>query len=298
MHKSFLLKKESIKWLENLQHSMTLLKEPERCIHVGDRESDIYELYCKTKDLNTHFLVRTCVNRLAGEGDHTIEDEMDDVRVKGQHRFNIATKDNTLEKIILDIKYKRIKVLPPVGKQKKYPGIMVSVIHAEEHDIPKGRDKICWKLITDFPINNRAEAIEKLQWYSLRWKIETFHKILKSGFKAEASRLHTAQRITNLIAILCILSWRLLWMTILNRSNPRGNASLVFTRDELQILSYCSKNKLNIHILTDCILQLAKLGGYLARHSDPPPGNMVLWRGLTRLMDIQTGYAMASENCG
>ena len=55
-------------------------------------------------------------------------------------------------------------------------------------------------------MRSRAEAIEKLHWYAMRWKIETFHKILKSGCRAEDSRLRTAQRLANLIAIFCILA--------------------------------------------------------------------------------------------
>ena len=38
--------KESVRWLENLEQSTSLLEEPSRCIHIGDRESDIYELFC------------------------------------------------------------------------------------------------------------------------------------------------------------------------------------------------------------------------------------------------------------
>lgn len=60
--------KESFRWIENLKQSIQLLKNPERCIHVGDRESDIYELFCTAQQEGTHFLVRTCVDRLAGEG--------------------------------------------------------------------------------------------------------------------------------------------------------------------------------------------------------------------------------------
>jgi hypothetical protein len=45
-----------------------LLNDPTRCVHVGDRESDIYELFCTAQQLATHFLVRTCVDRLAGDG--------------------------------------------------------------------------------------------------------------------------------------------------------------------------------------------------------------------------------------
>ena len=39
-------KKESVRWLDNLRQSIERLGQPERCIHIGDRESDIYELYC------------------------------------------------------------------------------------------------------------------------------------------------------------------------------------------------------------------------------------------------------------
>jgi transposase-like protein len=38
--------KESFRWLEALRQSVGLLGTPERCVHVGDRESDIYELFC------------------------------------------------------------------------------------------------------------------------------------------------------------------------------------------------------------------------------------------------------------
>ena len=103
------------------------------------------------------------------------------------------------------------------------------MIHAEERGTPKNRKKIDWKLITDLPVRSRADAIEKLGWYALRWKIEVFHKILKSGCKAEESKLRTAQRLTNLIALFCILSWRVFWMTMLNRSTPDAPPTLALT---------------------------------------------------------------------
>ena len=77
-----------------------------------------------------------------------------------------------------------------------------------------------WRLITDLPVTTPGEAIEKLNWYAQRWKIELFHKILKSGCRAEGARLRTAERLANLIAIFCILSWRMFWMTMINRAAP------------------------------------------------------------------------------
>jgi hypothetical protein len=72
-------KKESVRWLDNLCQSIDLLGNPARCIHVGDRESDIFELYCLTQELGAHFIVRTQTDRLAGDGDHTVSEEMAEV---------------------------------------------------------------------------------------------------------------------------------------------------------------------------------------------------------------------------
>lgn len=121
-----------------------------------------------------------------------------------------------ISEAVLEIKYRRIKVLPPIGKQKEYPELLLTVIHAEERGNPKNRERIVWKLMTDLPVSSRQDSIEKLNWYAMRWRIETFHKILKSGCKTEASKLRTAERLANLISVFCILSWRIFWLTIVN----------------------------------------------------------------------------------
>jgi hypothetical protein len=201
-------KKESIRWLDNLKQSTELLDDPGRCVHIGDRESDIYELFCAAQEVGTHFLVRTCVDRLAGDGDHTIAEEMDEVAVKGLHRIEVRDSNGDPDEAILEIRFRKLRILPPIGKQKRYPALTLTVIHAEERGTPKNRKKIDWKLITDLPVQSRKDAIQKLEWYALRWKIEVFHKILKSGCKAEESKLRTAQRLANLISVFCIVSWR------------------------------------------------------------------------------------------
>jgi hypothetical protein len=129
--------KESIRWLENLRQSTALLDCPQRCIHVGDRESDIYELFCAAKQVETHFVVRTCVDRLAGKGDHTIADEMKDVGAKGVYRIEVRNNKGQFDQAILEIKYHRLRVLPPKGKQRQYPELTLTVIHAQETTMPK-----------------------------------------------------------------------------------------------------------------------------------------------------------------
>ena len=295
-------KKESIRWLDNLKQSTELLSDPGRCLHIGDRESDIYELFCTAQEVGTHFLVRTCVDRLAGDGDHTIADEMDEVAVKGLHRIEVRDSNGDPDQAVLEIRYRKIRVLPPIGKQKRYPALTLTVIHAEERGTPKNRKKIDWKLITDLPVQSRNEAIEKLDWYALRWKIEVFHKILKSGCRAEEAKLRTAQRLANLIAVYCILSWRVFWMTMLNRSSPDASPALALTEAEIGLLDHLVKDKdqklRRRRTLSHYLTKIARLGGYLARASDPPPGNTVMWRGLSRLTDIALGATVGVKLAG
>jgi Transposase DNA-binding len=293
-------KKESIRWLENVQRSTELLGDPGRCVHIGDRESDIYELFCAAREAGTHFLIRTCVDRLAGDGDHTIADEMDEVAIKGLHRIEVRDSNGDPDEAVLEIRYRKIRVLPPIGKQKRYPVLTLTVIHAEERGTPKNRNKIDWKLITDLPVDSRKDAIEKLEWYALRWKIEVFHKILKSGCKAEESKLRTAQRLTNLVSVFCILSWRVFWMTMLNRSAPDALPTLALTATEIGVLDRLVNDKPQARrkTLSHYLTKIARLGGYLARASDPPPGNTVMWRGLSRLTDIALGAMVGAEIVG
>jgi hypothetical protein len=294
--------KESVKWLLNLRQSTALIDDPRRCVHIGDRESDIYELFSLANELGTRFLVRTCVDRLAGDGDHTIADEMADVRVQGLHRVEFRDERGQPCEATLEIRYRQIAVLPPIGKQKLYPPLELTVLHAQERDAPAGRAPLQWKLITNLPVRSKAEAIEKIDWYALRWKIETFHKILKSGCRAEDSNLRTADRLTNLIAIYCVLSWRIFWLTMLNRADPRVSPTDAFTEVEIAVLDRLSPKtgfpELVPRELSHYATQLAKLGGYLARKSDPPPGNTVIWRGLKRLTDVVLGMQLAGELMG
>jgi len=127
-----------------------------------------------------------------------------------------------------------------------------------------------------------------------------FHKILKSGCKAEESKLRTAQRLTNLISLFCILSWRVFWMTMLNRSAPDASPTLALTTTEIHVLDRLVNDKLKLKqkTLSHYLIKIARLGGFLARASDPPPGNTVIWRGLSRLTDIALGAMLGGEFVG
>ena len=290
--------KESMRWLANMRDASALLGEPDRLIHVGDRENDIYEFFCAAQEIGTHFVVRTCVDRLAGDGKHTIADEMAQIDVQGLHVVEVEDGVTAT----LELRYKKIRVLPPIGKQKRYPPLDLTVIHARERDTPDDRDAIDWKLITDLPVAGPEDAVEKMLWYGMRWKIEVFHKILKSGCRAEDARLRTAERLVNLIAVMCILSWRLFWTTMINRVAPDAPPQLALTPTEVDLLDGLTAQRLGRappqRNLSGYLRQIAMLGGYLGRANDRPPGNTVMWRGWSRLMDISLGAQLPRPTYG
>ena len=75
---------------------------------------------------------------------------MAETRCKGLHRSRVRDRHGSRDATYL--KYRRIKVLPPIGKQSRYPSLELTVLHATERSKPRGRDPIDWKLITDLPI--------------------------------------------------------------------------------------------------------------------------------------------------
>lgn len=294
--------KESLRWLENLRSSTALLGRPERLVHVGDQESDIFDLFGVAQQLGTHFLVRTRGDRLADGGPKTVAEAVERTARRGLYRVAVRNRKGEESETVLEIRYRRLRIQTAKSKKKRYPELMVAVIQAREQQKPADRERIDWKLVTDLTVNSRRQAIEKVQWYALRWKIEVFHKILKSGCRAEQARLRTAPRLMNLLAVFCILSWRVFWLTMTNRIAPEVAPNRVFTDLELRILDRLVNDKSTAHRgrrkLSHYLVKLARLGGYLARNGDSPPGNETIWKGLTRLIDIQLGVIMGAELVG
>src|SRR5271167_4281806 len=74
----------------------------------------------------------------------------------------------------------------------------------------------------------------------------------------------TAQRLTNLIAVFCILSWRVFWMTMLNRSAPDALPTLALTATEIAVLDrvVSDKSRGPRKTLSHYLTKIARLGGY------------------------------------
>lgn len=126
---------------------------------------------------------------------------------------------------------------------------------------------------------------------------------MKSGCRAEEARLETAERLAKFLALIAVVSWRIFFVTMSARAKPDAAPDSVLTFAEITALNRIdasrTRPRLQRPTLAAYLLQIAMLGGYLARKHDPPPGNMVVWRGMTRLHDIAFGISIgSSRRCG
>lgn len=118
--------KESMRWFAGLGAATGLLGAPDRLVHVGDRENDIYEFFCLAAKLGTRFLVRACVNRLAADGKSTVGAVMAAVPPAGTHSVEVAGEDGSICTAELELCLARVRVLPP-----SFALILVHAGHAD-----------------------------------------------------------------------------------------------------------------------------------------------------------------------
>lgn len=98
-----------------------------------------------------------------------------------------------------------------------------------------------------------------------------------------------------------MLRWGLMLFSMLNRTDPNASPNLALTRTEMRLIDQLVPDKpfaSNGKSISHYLVKIARLGGYLARASDPPPGNIVMWRGLSRLTDIELGAFAGAKLMG
>ena len=132
-----------------------------------------------------------------------------------------------------------------------------------------------WMLCTNLPTNTLQEAIEKLHWYCLRWRIEVFFKIIKSGFKVEDCRLESGDRLIRYLAVVSVVAWQVYWLTLVSRSAPSISCEIFLNEFEWKLLFRKINPKGNIPTSPPCMSEAvtwaAQLGGFLARKGDGAP---------------------------
>ena len=176
-------------------------------------------------------------------------------------------------------------------------------LYAENQDVQNIEDEktneksLEWLIVTNLPVNSYDEAMFTIRVYKNRWKIEESNRICKTSCGIEKLRNHSANKLRVLGKIILIVSW---WVAMFNAfSRVHGEILAKDICDESKIIVinvYAKNNDLpTIKTFNDYVRTVAKIGGYLGRKHDRPPGNEILSRGLCKLNQFLIGFKMAIE---
>ncbi len=285
--------KESNRWIEVTEEAAQGLPLGTKVVMVGDRESDIYDLFVLACQKGYDVLIRAIRNRrLVGDKD-LLWNKVAKEPILGTTTFiRPRSKDHPEREVTATVQTATVTFQTPVlrRKDKLANPTVNAVLLTETSTPPEGEEPVSWLLLTTLPTTSLADALQCLTWYTYRWRIERFHYTLKSGCLIEKLQLETADRLMRALAVFCVVAWRLLWITYHARSSPDAPCTVVLSQTEWSALYAATNRTAKIPEqppdLKTAIRWLAKLGGFLGRKKDGDPGVKVLWRGFRRLGDL------------
>ncbi len=149
-------------------------------------------------------------------------------------------------------------------------------------------------MLTTLPVETLEDAILIVLMYAKRWRIEDWHRALKTCCQAEDAANGDAARRERVLAINMVIAWRIHLMTLLGRADPDLPPRTLFSDEEMLVLEQfaAQEKRLWPKVLNDYIILTAQLGGYLNRKSDGPPGAEALWKGLRFLAGACFGFKL------
>jgi hypothetical protein len=168
----------------------------------------------------------------------------------------------------------------------------VNVVWTREINPPRGQKALDWMLYTNAPIETADNLRLVVRSYTMRWRIEDFHKTWKSGHcRVEETQLRSAAAVQLWATLLAAVSARIERLRHLARNEPDSPATVELTDVEieaLKILKGAQKKRTEvvgpgIPTIGQAVRWIADLGGYTGKSSGGPPGATTIGRGLDDL---------------
>lgn len=305
--------KKTFVWIEHHRDLVELAKEmPQtQLINVCDREADFFELFDEQRQNPcVDLLIRAKHNRKLKEEPVKLFEAVRQTSEQSRVRVTIPSESARPKKskqkkrdarpgrtADLAVRKLHIQLPPPEYYSDKAP-IDIWLVHALEINPPLGIKAVEWFLLTTVNVVSSADAEQCLRWYALRWRIEDWHRVLKSGCRIDKLAHETAERLRRAIGINLVIAWRIMLMTLLGREIPALPAEVLFSDIELRVLgAYAKKKRIKPPVLlSEAVILVASIGGYLNRKNDLPPGHQILWHGYTELQLMCAGVILLAND--
>ena len=285
--------KESYKWIEVSKNTKEALSNVVKgMVIVQDREGDIYEQFCCIADEKTDLLIRSSTDRSLTD-ESKLFSSLSEESVQGDYEITIDAKNGRpRRKAKIEVRFKRVVIKRPQSADKKLPeAIALYAIEAREVGY-KGKDGICWRLLTTIPVTDITIAKGCIEWYSWRWMIEEVFKVLKKeGYNIEASELEYAGSVRKESLLIMEVIIQLFLMRLASAEPEMElSADCCFTELEQEFMEHQivalegktnkQKNPYKHKDLKRYVWGIARLGGWKGYESKRHPGITTLWTGL------------------
>jgi DDE family transposase len=297
--------KESARWLAGCEAASNVLHDAYVTM-VSDRESDIYALFAG-KPARLDLIVRAAQDRKLAEGTMLFE-ALAGAACLSVTKVQVAPRGPGDKGRIATVELRAGTVRvsrPQNGLVADLPtSIELNLVEAREIDAPAGKTPLLWRLLTTHSVSTAAQAMQVVQFYRLRWRIEQIFRALKSdGLALDDSQVIDAERMFNLAAIGLAGAVCTIQLVDARDGSPRPASDVVDDAfaPALQRLSAKLEGKTqrqkNPHppgSLAFVAWIAARLGGWNCYYK--PPGPKTMRDGWTRLAVTLEGYALALES--
>ncbi|MCH9692342.1 MAG: IS4 family transposase [Gammaproteobacteria bacterium] len=251
--------KKTFCWIESLRDCRVMKAEmPHTAIvNVMDREADFFELFDEQRNQGARvdLLVRAKHDRTTTEGNKLFE-AVRQSPVKAQLEIAVPRQSARAKKskqkarnkrparmAKVSLRYQQVELNPPHYHKEKAP-LSLWVVHVREQRPPQGAERLEWFLLTTLTIASAEDASKCVTWYKLRWRIEDWHRVLKTGCGIENLSHKTAERLKRAVAINLVIAWRIMLMTLLGRKTPELPVDTLFTDLEIKVLNAFAQKKI------------------------------------------------------
>jgi hypothetical protein len=298
--------RESLRW-GRVMEAIEEQREGFECIHVMDREADMFDLMAQAMREEARFVIR-------GDKERALVNEAG--LVKGL-LAKTAPRDYREVEVGERVAKRRELIKPKPGASRKRrvaklavgshtieirrPGtsgapersLKLNLVHVWEPAPPKGQEAVEWVLFTTEPVDTKPQLNAIVDYYRSRWLIEEFFKALKTGCAFEKRQLESLHALSNALAVFSAVAWRMLLARAISRSYPGASASSVLSKIELRCLTHRLKLQKAPTTAQEALYAVARLGGHLKRNGDP--GWQTLGRGFEKLILLEAGLRMAAQ---
>jgi hypothetical protein len=296
--------KEAQRWLTVAELASERLSAARERIVVGDRESDIYALFARRPE-DVHLVVRCGQNRKLAD-DRLLFDAALDWPVLGGQLVKVPSRGPGDPGRVAKVELRAGVVelhQPRHGKREgDAPTLHLHLVEAVEIGAPEGVKPLHWRLLTTLPVGDLAAAMDVVQLYRLRWRIEQSFRMLKSdGVKLEEAQTHDPHRLFNLAALAMGAAVRIIQL-VDARDGSNRPASDIASEAEIAAatalgptLEGKTPRQRNPHPkngLAWLSWIVARLGGWNCYYK--PPGPKTMRQGWDRFAAIAEGFALAS----